>query len=75
MGFNVVGKVNGTSCALTSPSIGEKVENGSCNGADGALGICGLPALHVPALKLAPFELLGTTLSITPFPFTSLLGC
>ena len=40
-----------------------------------ALGIGGLPKLHVLTLKLAAFEVLGTTPSITPFPFTSLYGC
>ena len=55
VGFDMVGKVNGTSCASIPPSIGAKVEKGSLNGAGGALGIGGLPALRVPSLKLAAF--------------------
>ena len=75
MGLDMVGKVKGTSCSLIPPFIGAKVENGSCSGARGALGIGGLPTLLVPALKLTVSKLLGTTPSITPFPFTSLLSC
>ena len=75
MGLDGVWKVNGTSCASIPPSIGTKVENKSCNGVNDALGTSGLLALYVPALELAAFKLFGTTPSITPFPFTSLLGC
>ena len=38
----------------------------------GALGIGGLPILHVLTLELAAFEVFGTTPSITPFLFKSL---
>ena len=71
----MVGKVNGTSCASIPSFIDAKVENGSYNGASNALRIGNLLALLVPALELVTFELFGTTLSITLFPFTSLLGC
>ena len=75
MGFDGVGKVNGTSCALIPLSINAKVGNGSCNGVGGALGTGGLLALLTPSLKLAAFELFGTTPLGTFFPFTYLLGC
>ena len=74
MGLDMVGKVNGTSCALIPPSIRAKVENGSCGSAGGALGTGGLPPIRVHALELVALELFGNTPSITPFPFMSLLG-
>ena len=66
MGFGMVGKGNGTSCALIHPSIGAKVEKGSLSGAGGALGIGRVLALRVLAL-VASSKLFGTT--------PSTLGC
>ena len=80
MGFDAMGKGmgtgnGGTSCASIPPIVGTKVEKGSCGGAVGALGISGLSILRAPTLELAASKLFGTTLSITPFSFMSLLGC
>ena len=75
VGFDAVGKGNGTSCASIPPIAGMKVEKGSCGCAMGALGIRGLPTLRVLALELAASKVFGTIPSITPFSFTSLHGC
>ena len=75
VGFDAMGKGNGTSCASIPPIVGTKVENGSCGGAASALGIGGLLRLCVPTLELAASKVIGTTPSITPFPFMSLLDC
>ena len=69
VGMVMVGMGNGTSCAST-PSI---VENRSCGGAVGALGIGGLPTLLVLALELAAFDVFRINPSTTPFPFKSFL--
>ena len=73
MGMVVVGMGCGTSCASIPSIVGTKVENGSCGGAMGALGMGGLPTLLAFALELAAFDVLGTTPVIAPFPFISLL--
>ena len=53
--------------------VGTKVENASSNGAVGALGNADPPTFRVPALELAALDAFGTTPSIIPFPFKSLL--
>ena len=73
MGMVVLGMGNGTYCASIPLVVGTKAKNGSCGGAMVALGIGGLPTLRVPTLELAASNLFGTTPSITPFLFKSLL--
>ena len=75
MGMVVVGMGNGTSCASIPSVVGTKVENGSCGGAMGALGIGGPPTLLVLDLELAASDVFKTTPSITPFLFKSSLDC
>ena len=75
VGLDAVEKGNGISCASIPPIVDTKVENGSCGGAVGALGIGGLPTLCVLAIELATSKVFGTTPSITPFWFMSLCGC
>ena len=73
VGMVVVGMGSGTSCASLPLVVSTKVENGSCDGAVGALGMGVLPTLLILALELAAFDVFGTTLSITTFSFKSLL--
>ena len=73
VGMVVKGMGSGPSCASVPLVVGTKVENGSSGGAMGALGNVDPPTFQVLALELAALDAFGTTSSITPFPFKSLL--
>ena len=73
VGMVVEGMGSGTSCASVPPAVGTKVEYGASGGVVGALGNVETPTFRVLTLELAALDVFGTTRSITPFPFKSLL--